>query len=622
MKSKIAIPNNRSSWLFNQKAERNQMNRQKSKSTIRATLLALILGVAGFLGSPAWAAEPPIDPATGKLLGFSSQEAKNAEPEYGGTVTAISNFGGQFPPTTFNPSSSIWTQYIYVSPYLETLLTGDIVKKGPRGTNEYGFSLSPAPPSSVVTGELAESWSMPDALTQVFKLRQGIMWQDKPGVMKAREFTAEDVVFAYKHKVSVFVEGGGEFQIVMDNIKSISAPDRYTVKIELNYVANPDWHYLWGLGGLSRIYPKEMVDAGMDDWRNGVGTGPFMIEDYVKGSHVSYVRNPNYWDTYTHKGKEYEIPFIDRMVKALMQDESAKIAALRTGKLDWHKMEKKDVPSLKKSSPELIIKDDYLQHWAYMLAMRTDREPFDDLLVRRAMNMAVDRQAILNTVFGGEGVLLNNPIPADGPESVFTPLEKMPKEVQENFEYNPERAKLLLAAAGYPEGFTTTLQAAALSPFQDMAEIIMANLRDIGIDVKAQMVDSTTTDALMSKKEHAPMLLFGHSVFPMYGALWRYAKLEDRGNAGMLNDPGINALFTYGERFTSDTAERLRLMKTMAIEGLKRASNVDLPSGYYAVAWWPWLENYYGEVEPSTADNKAPLWARAWINSKLKAKIQ
>ena len=90
-------------------------------------------------------------------------------------------------------------------------------------------------------------------------------------------------------------------------------------------------------------------------------------------------------------------------------------------------MEKKDVPSLKKSSPELIIKDDYLQHWAYMLAMRTDREHFDDLLVRRAMNMAVDRQAILNTVFGGEGVILNNPIPADGPESVFTPLEKMPK---------------------------------------------------------------------------------------------------------------------------------------------------------------------------------------------------
>ena len=365
MKSKIAILNNPSSWLFNQKAERNQMNRQNSKSTFRSTLLALILGVAGFLGSPAWAVEPPIDPATGKLLGFSSQEAKNAEPEYGGTVTVSGNHF-DFPPTTFNPSSNIWTQFIYVEPYLETLLTGDWLKKGPRGTNEYGFSLSPVVPTSVVTGELAESWSMPDALTQVFKLRQGIMWQDKPGVMKAREFTAEDVVFCYRHKVSVFVEGHGEFQTVMDNIKSITAPDRYTVKIELNDIPNPDWQFLWGYGGWSRIYPKEMVDAGMDDWRNGVGTGPFMIEDYVKGSHVSYVRNPNYWDTYTHNGKEYEIPFIDRMVKSLIVDETTKIAALRTGKVEWSIIKYRNIPSLEKSNPELIIKPGYLQHWAHV----------------------------------------------------------------------------------------------------------------------------------------------------------------------------------------------------------------------------------------------------------------
>ncbi len=71
--------------------------------------------------------------------------------------------------------------------------------------------------------------------------------------------------------------------------------------------------------------------------------------------------------------------------------------------------------------------------------------------------MAIDRQAIINTVFGGKGVIHNNPFPADWPETVYTPLEKMPKEVQENFEYNPERAKLLLAAAGYPDGFSVTM---------------------------------------------------------------------------------------------------------------------------------------------------------------------
>ena len=102
---------------------------------------------------------------------------------------------------------------------------------------------------------------------------------------------------------------------------SITATDRYTVTIKLNGF-DPEWNFLWGYGGWARIYPKELVDAGKEDWRNGVGTGPFMIEDYLEGSHVSYTRNPNYWDTYTHNGKEFEIPFIDRMTKSLIADET------------------------------------------------------------------------------------------------------------------------------------------------------------------------------------------------------------------------------------------------------------------------------------------------------------
>ena len=119
MKSKIAILNNPSSWLFNQKAERNQMNRQKSKSTFSTTLLALmlalILGGAGFLGSPAWAAE---------IKGFSSEAAKNAGPQYGGTITFHKD-GGQGPPNSWDPVDNQGTTMLHVSPYLETLLSGD-----------------------------------------------------------------------------------------------------------------------------------------------------------------------------------------------------------------------------------------------------------------------------------------------------------------------------------------------------------------------------------------------------------------------------------------------------------------------------------------------------------------
>ena len=134
MKSKIAILNNPSSWLFNQKAERNQMNQQKSKSTFRSTLLALLLGGAGFLGSPAWAAE---------IIGFSSEAAKNAGPQYGGSITFLDGYGAAFPPTAWHKGEgSYWSTAVYHEPMFETLIAADVEKFGPRGSGAEAFTHS------------------------------------------------------------------------------------------------------------------------------------------------------------------------------------------------------------------------------------------------------------------------------------------------------------------------------------------------------------------------------------------------------------------------------------------------------------------------------------------------
>ena len=93
----------------------------------------------------------------------------------------------------------------------------------------------------------------------------------------------------------------------------------------------------------------------MKDWKNhvGLGTGPFHLQEVVEGSHVAYVRNPNYWDSYVFNDKKYEIPFIDRLVKTVIQDKSSQVAALRTGKIDvYDVLEKKFVDSLKKISSQ------------------------------------------------------------------------------------------------------------------------------------------------------------------------------------------------------------------------------------------------------------------------------
>ena len=260
MKSKIAIPNNPSSWLFNQKAERNQMNRQKSKSTFTTTLLALmlalLLGGAGFLGSPAAAQEP----------------------QYGGSITFLDGYGAQWPPTGWDPAIGIWTVQNWVEPYLETLLAADYEKYGPRGTNEAPFQISQGNPLTMLKGRLAESWSLPDANTIIYKIRQGIMWGEVPGVMKSRELTAQDVVSSLLRNMNEEIARNGFGARYYKVMESMTAKDRYTIEIKLeNFIA--DWWLFYGYAvwAGAGIIPPELLTAGSNDWKNhrGIGTGPF-----------------------------------------------------------------------------------------------------------------------------------------------------------------------------------------------------------------------------------------------------------------------------------------------------------------------------------------------------------
>ena len=371
MKSKIAIllmPFIHS-FFFKENLMKSKiaMFNLNSKSTITATLLALILGGAGFLGSPAWAAE---------IIGFSSEAAKNAGPQYGGTITFLDGYGATYPPTAWHKGKgSLWTTGIYHEPMYETLMAADIEKLGPRGSGVSDFYHSQGFPLDLLTGRLAESWSLPDANTIIFNLRRGVMWSGKPGVMESRELTAEDVAYSftfgrYEHRQDV----GGKWQ-------SITATDKYTVEIKMEgFLA--EWYHTFGYAAWaeSSIVPRELTDEYMKDWKNhvGLGTGPFHLEDFVEGSTVIYVRNPNYWDSYVFNDKTYEIPFIDRLVKTLILDKSSQVAALRTGKIDvYDVLQKKFVDSLRRSSPELKMIERAAER-AWRIGMRLDVKPFDD----------------------------------------------------------------------------------------------------------------------------------------------------------------------------------------------------------------------------------------------------
>ena len=179
-------------------------------------------------------------------------------------------------------------------------------------------------PPEYFVPHLAESWEQPDPLTVILHVRKGVHWHDKPP-MNGRELTADDFVYNF-HRVtgtgSGFTETGQYTEFLgYDVIESITATDKYTVEFKLKEdVTGRTW-----FGGLniaqviaaslySDIYPPEVIEEHGDakDWRTIVGTGPFMLTDYVLESSVTYEKNPNYWGN-DPKYPENRLPYIDEM---------------------------------------------------------------------------------------------------------------------------------------------------------------------------------------------------------------------------------------------------------------------------------------------------------------------
>ncbi len=197
----------------------------------------------------------------------------------------------------------------------------------------------------------------------------------------------------------------------------------------------------------------------------------------------------------------------------------------------------------------------------------------------------------------------------------------MPKEVQENFSYNPERARQLLAEAGYPNGFETTIQARSTETDRDVVSFLAAMWKDIGIDVKIDLRESATFDGLLNKNEHAPLTFAANSVFMPGSTLLSYAVDESNAyHVAVVDDLEINEVFDKWEN-TLDNVEAAKIIKGLNVLWHEKAYVAYLPTPYVSVAYWPWVENYAGEVNETQAFSVGGIFGRAWINSDLKAEI-
>jgi dipeptide transport system substrate-binding protein len=331
---------------------------------------------------------------------------------------------------------------------------------------------------------LAESWEVSeDALTYTFKLRPGVKFQTTSFFTPTRDLNADDVVFsferqwksdnpfhAYQEGISYEYFNGMSFP---DLLKTVEKVDDLTVKFTLN---RPDAAFLADLGMdfasiISKEYADKLLADGTPELLNQfpLGTGPFQFVDYQQDAVIRYSAHPDYW-----AGKQP----IDDLVFAITTDAAVRAQKLKAG--ECHIMpypNPADIADLQ-ADPNLTVGEQEGLNVGY-LAYNTQMPPFDKPEVRKALNMAINKQAILDAVYQGAGAAATNPIPPTM-WSYNTSIKDDP--------YDPAAAKAALEAAGVTDLSMKVWAMPVSRPYnpnaQRMAELIQADFGAVGVNVE------------------------------------------------------------------------------------------------------------------------------------------
>lgn len=546
-------------------------------------------------------------------LAFSSAVAQSEKAQYGGTLS-IGTVFVTLSPLSWDPGDWPWKFTNDTGLTYEQLFAADL-SKSVRNGGRYPFTTDAWLPSDAIRGELAESWQWKENPLRIeIKLRKGIMFPEKPGVMAARELTAEDVVFSYNR----LDKSPKKIPTYFDHVQRVEAADKHTVVFTLNSY-NAEWDYRFGWGYYSGIIPKEVADAGAGNWKNVNGTGPFALTEYLQGNSVTFTKNPNYWDKEVIGGQSYKLPFVERIVYRTIKDEATQHTALRTGKLDVLEVLRWSVvDELKKNAPQLKWSR-RLSTLGQFLAMRVDTKPFDDIRVRRALNMAVNKQEIVKSYYAGNAELFAYPMHLDY-IGYYEPLEAMPDSVKELFTYNPEKAKKLLAEAGLAKGFSFKVQVCSCAPdHMDLLPLVAAYLEKVGVKLEIQPMEYGAFLSAMTSKTNAPGYFMNNGHTNPTTSIRKSFVTKQTWNPSQYSDPEFDKKMAavYLER---DEKKRQAMLKELTRDILDKAPYVWLPIPYVYTAWWPWVKNYNGELRAG-AERPGPIHARMWLDQDMKKKM-
>ena len=451
--------------------------------------------------------------------------------------------------------------------------------------------------------DLAESWSQPNDRTYVFKLRKGVRWHPKPPV-NGRELTADDVKYTYDRFLQV---KGNPNRSMLGHVEKIDVIDRYTVKFTLSepfgwfldYLANT---VMW-------IVPREAVEQFGDlrRWEACIGTGPWMLERYEPNTRLTFVRNKDYFVP--------GLPYADGVEVTVDEDPSSRLASWLAGKYDFAPeygqcVRRLDLQVAQQRRPGLKTQDFIVLFGAYT-AMKLDREPFRDVRVRRALGIADDWKQILETNAWSLGKGAPNPAVPAALREWAIPIDQLTPTGRRLYERDVPAAKRLLAEAGFPQGFKTTVEATlAWSPdYVDALQVTMSGWKEAGIDAELKSKDfgaymATTIYGKFDKLGHG--LRGGSPIadLTLYGAHYTGEPL----NASGVDDPKLNEMLRL-QRRTLDVAKRREIVYDIQRYLAEQAYYTFGPSVSTVAAWEPRVKNF----SPNIGHDYGGRLMAAWI---------